>query len=86
MPSGKSSEVPGWAAAEMAKMGACVEPPESIGDPLRVGKTFVCGGQPFTVTRELTRQEFTERVHSTGAYEEWLEVPEDSRFWEVSTD
>ena len=83
----------GWLSPPLSKVSAedarDVERLRAIVDnqtaEIKPGMVFPLAGQPFVIVRQLTRQEFENRVIECGVDAVWLNAPADVLFWEVST-
>ena len=58
-----------------------------LGDPvLAPMDRAILNGHPLVVTRELSRNEYLNRVRESQLSDDWLTPPTAARFYEVTTD
>lgn len=82
-------DLPEVIVAEMVAVGAIPQDPRSAGAWLEPGVRFSLNGQPCIIVRELTPEEFMERVVAAGLagrFGHWGDAPAGVRYFQFSTD
>ncbi len=83
---GAHFNVPEDIASEALQIGVMTCHPDSTKKDWFPGMRVHLNEQPIVILQQITREQFTERVHAAGVGTDWLNCPPDTQFWLISSD